>query len=536
MKTNNLIDVLVIGGGPAGSTAASFAAKSKLSVILIEKEIFPRDHVGESLLPASMPILEELGVLEKIESAGFLKKYGATMVWGNNNIPWSWQFSETNTKYTHAYQVTRSIFDGILLNRSKELNVDVREGESAIEINLLEGTRGVTIRKSDGKKYFQPANIIIDASGQSALISRQTNTRKWDTHFQNLAAYAYFKNGDKLAKPNENNIFIESFENGWIWSIPLKDNFTSVGVVTDAEISKNYLMSANSRDFLFHNIAKAPLTSQMLKSAELVSTTKILKDWSYKTEHMAGNGWVLAGDSACFIDPLFSSGVHLAMMSGVLSSAYAVTYNKNKSFAKHCESIYEEIFDEEYSHFRDLALLFYSSNRSVDSYFWEARRLLEDESYYSSRSSFIRAISGQSTRGYERVALEHGELPPEFIRAVEKHSSESQTRTHILKSFSSEIKYKIPTLSPDAKVTRTPVLANGEFEWGIVLTYGNNKKGIPCSNLVASILNLVDANKNIEHIARDIALKSTESPENIISYVIQTLKILFVEGVVQELK
>ena len=536
MQKSPEVDILVIGGGPAGSTAASMAAKSGLSVKICERSKFPREHVGESLLPASIPILEELGLGEKIKKAGFLPKYGATMVWGRDKTPWSWRFSETNKQNTHSYQVSRPIFDEILLRRSEELGVSVEEEASIDKVNISRLDRGAFVTSMTKGQYFQPAKFIIDASGQSALVARNLNIREWDESFQNLAVYGYFSGAKRLEPPDENNIFIESYKNGWTWSIPLDDDTTSVGVVVDSESSVAELRKVDPASYLKSELSLSLQTSQMLSNANLISSVKVLKDWSYTTSQMAGNGWVLAGDAACFIDPLFSSGVHLAMMSGVLASAYAVTYLKDEVLGEESASVYEATFRQEYDHFRDLALLFYSSNRTVDSYFWEARRLFKEENYFSDRTSFIRAVSGQSVRGYERVALERGELPNEFMSAINLHNEKSEERNADLIRIHDSISLKVPSLSSEAKVERKPVLTSGEFEWGTVITTPFRKEGVPCSNLVANLLMKMDGEKSLINIVDDLSDSTDESTKaKLLDYSIEAISILYVEGVIDRL-
>ncbi len=530
------VDILVIGGGPAGSTAASMAAKSGLSVKLFERSKFPREHVGESLLPASIPILEELGLKERIANSGFLPKYGATMVWGKDNKPWSWRFSETNKQNTHSYQVSRPIFDEILLRRSEELGVFVEENSNVGKINVGESNRGAFITSQDKGEYFQPARFIIDASGQTAILSRNLDIREWDANFQNLAVYGYFSGSKKLEPPDQNNIFIESYENGWAWNIPLSNSTTSVGVVVDSESGSVELQKTDPSSYLLSELSLCARTSDMLLNAELTGNAKVIKDWSYTTSKMAGDGWVLTGDAACFIDPLFSSGVHLAMMSGVLASAYAVTLLKDPILGKESAHVYETTFRQEYDHFRDLALLFYSSNRTVDSYFWEARRIFKEEDYFSNRASFIRAVSGQSVRGYERVALERGQLPDEFMSAINLHNEESKKRKDHLKKIGDSLQNRIPTLSSKAKLEKKPILAEGEFEWGIVITTPFRKEGVPCSNLVANLLMKVDGKKSLTEIVSDFSDTASESTKDkLLQYSIDAISILFVEGVIDRL-
>ena len=437
--------MVVIGGGPAGSCAASMAATAGLSVVLLERDKFPRDHIGESLLPASMPILRELGVEAEIAAAGFPVKYGATMVWGSGSDPWTWRFSETNQEYTSAYQVNRSEFDTILLNRARTLGVEVREETQVIEVIFQDDrATGVFCNNRHEAQFFIESRMVIDCSGQSSLISRARNLRQWDDSFQNLAIYGYFQNAVSLPKPNENNIFIESFSEGWVWNIPLKDNIASVGIVLDSKKASLDLQSSDVETFFQRNLSYTKETSRMLQSAKPLKSPQIVKDWSYTSSQIAGLSWVLAGDAACFIDPLFSSGVHMALMSGVLASAYAVTALSDPDMEIATAEVYEDMIRREYSLFRELAQLFYQTNRSVDSYFWEARKILGQSGISTGREAFIKAVSGQSVRGYERAVLEKGDLPESFKHALESQQNDRHSRQRELGMYFSNWDNLVP--------------------------------------------------------------------------------------------
>ena len=177
-------DVVVIGGGPAGSTTATMLARKGLRVLLLERELFPRDHIGESLLPASIPILEELGVLPAVEQAGFLRKWGATMVRGSDKTPWSWYFREVNRRHPHSYQVLRAGFDKLLLENSRANGVDVREGHQVLEV-LFEHGRASGVRYKAGvtDEGLVQSSFVVDATGQSRLLGRKLQLRQWDSYF-----------------------------------------------------------------------------------------------------------------------------------------------------------------------------------------------------------------------------------------------------------------------------------------------------------------------------------------------------------------
>ena len=224
--------IIVIGGGPAGSCVSTLLARRGYPVMLLERERFPRAHVGESLLPASIPILEDLGALDAVERAGFVVKRGATMVWGTDRQPWSWYFSETNASNPHSYQVWRPEFDAILLHNARRAGVDVREGCSATGVIFDDAGTAVAVRCDE---TTLPAQFVVDASGQGGLLARQLGLRQWDDFFRNLAVFAYYQGGERLPGPDDGNILIESQPGGWLWNIPLREGWSSVGAVVDAE-------------------------------------------------------------------------------------------------------------------------------------------------------------------------------------------------------------------------------------------------------------------------------------------------------------
>ena len=535
--------VVVIGGGPAGSTAAAMLARQGVEVTLLERERFPREHVGESLLPASMPVLEELGVLSAVQEAGFVPKFGATMSWGRDRTPWSWYFGETNAKYPHSYQVWRPRFDQILLENSRSLGVDVREGHRVTGTDW-DGPRavGVRFRTEDGNAGSIRAGFVVDASGQAGLLSRTLDLRRWDTFFQNLAVYGYFTGAERLPAPDDGNIFIESYEHGWLWTIPLNEGWNSVGVVADSETGQRLIGEHGLRGFFDSQIGQAPYTAGLLKGACLASGPFIVKDWSYVCDRLAGDGYVLAGDAACFVDPLFSSGVHLALMSGVLAAAYVKSALTDPSIAGAAGRTYQELYLKEYSHFREMARLFYSSNLTSDSYFWEARRILDTGDAFSPRQAFIQAVAGQPPRGYERAVLEHGQAPESFASSVQHVEADRAQRSSRWKDAISNVQGQqrllsaVPRLAYGASVQRKPVLGAGEFVWGYTLATNSQPEGTPCSNLVAQLVSRMDGAATVEQLMAQLgALVEADRIEDLQRSVLATLQILYVDGTVDEL-
>lgn len=539
--TSNEPDILVIGGGPAGSTAATMLVRAGWRVRLFERERFPREHVGESLLPASMPLLEELGAMPAIERAGFVKKWGAVMVWGSGDEPWSWHFSETNRRYPHAYQVWRPQFDQILLDNSRAAGVEVREGCRVTEAIFEDGAvTGLRYLDEQGAELLCRARVVVDASGQTGLLGRTLRLRRADPYFRNLAAYGYYTGAAPLPEAERGNIFIESYEHGWCWTIPLHTGWTSVGFVVDSERGQEGIRRQGLEGFFKGQLAQARHTAARLANATLVSGPIVVRDWSYVSDEVAGEGYVLAGDAACFVDPLFSSGVHLALSSGVMAAAYVTSALRDPTLRGPAGQVYKELYYRQYGHFRELAKLFYASNRSVESYFWEARRIIGAGDSLSPRQAFVQAVAGQPPQGYERVVLEHGEAPPGFVegvRAVEHERAARQARATALLSGGEALAGLVPVLAEGARLERKPVLGEGEFVWGLVLSTPARPEGTPLSGLIARAVSLIDGRRSVAALLQEIGAQvPAEQAPRALGSVLTALRILYTDGAIVELR
>lgn len=384
-------DVIVIGGGPAGSTAAGFLAQTGLRVLLFEKERFPRYHIGESLLSATMPILDALGVMPAVERAGFVRKPGGTFVWGRNAEPWSFFFREDPGGRPYAYHVVRSQFDEILLRHAAGLGVDVREGHRVQEVART-AQMSVTAVDEAGAVVEARAPYVIDASGQQALLGRRDHLREFNPFFKNLAVFGYYTGVERLSGAVEGNILSAAFGEGWFWFIPLHDGTTSVGAVIDAKRFAGEAAGDPTELYLRLVAACAPV-AERVRHAELVSPIRVIRDYSYCSQRFYGPGYFLAGDAACFIDPVFSTGVQLACLSGYLASRAVGTILSGadeQTEQKRYDARYRAAFER----YLNFLYFFYDHHADRDSYFWTARKVLNPGTMMEARTAFVRLMSG----------------------------------------------------------------------------------------------------------------------------------------------
>src|SRR5512143_1682750 len=326
-------DVLVIGGGPAGSTAATLLAKKGHRVTLLEKAHHPRFHIGESLLPANLPLFETLGVRAEVEAIG-MEKWGAEFVSPWHEHQQSFEFADAWDKsMPRAYQVRRSEFDEILIRNAARCGASVIEGCRVRDVEFLPGDAGAIVRAEhdDGRSETWQCRFLVDASGRDTFLGNRFKAKQRNPRHNSAALYGHFRGAQRHPGRKEGHISIFWFEHGWFWFIPLADGTTSIGAVT----WPTFLKSRNKpvRDFFFDLIASCPALAARLKDAELVSDVEATGNFSYTCDRSHGANYLLLGDAYAFIDPVFSSGVMLAMNSGVIGAEAVDTCLANPAAA-----------------------------------------------------------------------------------------------------------------------------------------------------------------------------------------------------------
>ncbi len=310
-------DAVIIGGGPGGSTVATMLARAGRRVLVVEREKFPRFHVGESLLPFSLPIFDRLGVHDKIRAAGYMEKYGAFFWNEDNGTTRPVVFAEArDPRHPKAYQVKRAEFDDLLLKHSASCGAEVRE-ETAVEDVLFEGGRavGVRVRGAGSAPEEIRAKVVVDASGQGAVLSRKLGLRRFDPKLKRAALFAHY---DRLVWPEgsrRGDILLPIDDGIWYWIIPFSDGMCSVGGVFDPAVVR-FAEGASVEARYEEMIARSARMRTLLAGARRVSGIHGVSDYSSTSEQLAGDGWVLVGDAAAFLDPVFSTGVFLALATG----------------------------------------------------------------------------------------------------------------------------------------------------------------------------------------------------------------------------
>jgi flavin-dependent dehydrogenase len=313
-------DVLIIGGGPAGSTAATLLAQRGYSVVVLEKARHPRFHIGESLLPANLPLFERLGVAEQVRAIG-MEKWGAEFISPYDGRCQEFEFAQAWDKsLAYAYQVRRSEFDEILIRRAASAGAEVIEGCRAHALEILERGRGVHVHAvhDDGHCESWHAAHLIDASGRDTFLGSKLRLKRRNKKHNSAAMYAHFTGAHREAGKREGNISVYWFEHGWFWLIPLADGATSVGAVVWPKYMKS--RSVDLREFFLSTIDLCPPLARRLDRANLATAVEATGNYSYACDRCHGANYLLVGDAYAFIDPVFSSGVMLAMNSGAAAA------------------------------------------------------------------------------------------------------------------------------------------------------------------------------------------------------------------------
>lgn len=401
-------DLIVVGGGPGGSTVASFVAMHGHRVLLLEQQQFPRYSIGESLLPSTVHgVCRLLGVRDQIESANFVRKYGGTWRWGKEQALWSFFFHDNEQLYLeksdYAYQVERSKFDDILLRHAERKGVDVRERHSVVGVMTENGRiGGVRYVDAEGRERAAQARFVADASGHQSRLYRNAGDRVPSKFFQNVALFCYYKDAGRRPAPRQGDILCAACDIGWFWFIPLSDTLTSVGAVVGHEHTD--LLRGDRGEAMRRLVGHCPTVAELLAPATRVTEgvygeCRIRSDYSYCNTRFFAPGLVLIGDSACFIDPVFSTGVHLATYSGLLAARSINASLSNVTDEQRCFEEFEHRYRLEFQNLYDFLIMFYDMNHDKDSYFWNARKIVNTDE--AANEAFVRLVAGMSTSGSE---------------------------------------------------------------------------------------------------------------------------------------
>jgi flavin-dependent dehydrogenase len=313
------IDVAVVGGGPAGSAASTILAQRGVSVALFERERFPRFHIGESLIPETYHVLKRIGMLEKMKRSRNVKKYSVQFVNDRGKLSEPFYFLDHRPhESSQTWQVLRSEFDQMLLDNAREHGVQVHEGVRVLEV-LFDGDRAVGVRVQDeaGRTRDVAARVVVDASGQSSVVMSRLGLREWDPVLKKAALWTYWEGAYRDSGRDEGATVVLQVRDkkGWFWYIPQHDDVVSVGVVASYDYLFQNRATKDLEAIYFEEVDRCPGLQPRLEGARRVAPFRAAKEYSYRSRRAAGDGWVLVGDAFGFLDPLYSSGVLLALKS-----------------------------------------------------------------------------------------------------------------------------------------------------------------------------------------------------------------------------
>lgn len=352
--------VVIVGGGPGGSALGCYLSRAGINNLIFEKDIHPRPHVGESMVPATTRVLKELGFLETMEREGFTKKFGAS--WhpsgsqSNLYIEFK-EFPQPDISQHYTYHVDRSRFDALLLKHAEKLGSKVYQGVRVRNVIFEdEQAAGVEVELA-GRKIEVPADIVIDASGRQTLLGTQLGLKRKDPNFNQFAVHGWFSGVERGERPEDIHIHFLPVKRGWVWQIPISDGVTSIGVVAEREVFRE--AQGDYEGWFRRLIDSSPGTALAMRNAERIDELHVEGDYSYSMSSIVGGGWMLIGDAARFVDPIFSSGISVALYSAKFASERIKQAIDSGDFGKAVLEPYEWRLRRGTSIWHEFILLYY---------------------------------------------------------------------------------------------------------------------------------------------------------------------------------
>jgi flavin-dependent dehydrogenase len=352
-------DFAVAGGGPAGSSAATSLAQRGHSVVLFERDTFPRFHIGESLLSSVNEAFAALGVTEKIAAAGFPKKWGARLQTHDGQSGRGVDFAQADVPTPQTYQVPREELDRILLDHARELGVDVRQGHRVTSCEFGPEAAVIDFTSSEGATGQIRVRALVDATGRQGLIAKKLGLRSDEPRLANIAVYSHYASVPRLEGDRPDDIRIIAMSHaGWFWFIPISKELTSVGVVLPKTLYTQTEGTAEER--LNRAIADTPVVAELMREARREWPVRVEKDFSYSASAYAGDRWILAGDAGSFLDPVFSTGVSIAMESGIEAAAELDRALARNDFSARSFAAFSRRQRKRFEIFREFVVGFYT--------------------------------------------------------------------------------------------------------------------------------------------------------------------------------
>ncbi len=415
-------DVIIVGGGPAGSAMGCFLSKAGIKNLILEGSNHPRSHVGESMVTSSTRVFKQIDFLKVLEREGFVHKFGAS--WhafnGQEHAIWFREFPQEGVDQDYTYHVDRSKLDLLMLKHAESFGSQVCQGVHVREVLMEDGyARGVRA-KIGNKELDLPCRMVVDASGRNTLLGRQLNLKKNDPIFDQFAVHAWFEDVERGTPETGDfiHIYFLPVERGWCWQIPIDDKITSMGIVAEKKVFAEARLDPEA--YFKKYVESNPGLSQAMRNARRINEYKKEGDYSYSLQRFVGNGYVMIGDAARFVDPIFSSGVSIALYSAKYASEQICKAFETGDFSQAMFDPYEKKVRGGVNIWYEFIRLYYKLLPLFTHFIQSKEHRLE----------VLRLLQGEV---YERKDVPVLDAMRKFIRAVE------QSDNHVFKSQLSDI-------------------------------------------------------------------------------------------------